>query len=104
MLDTCAMVRAMTKKRGPFRAFLKTYPFSVLLASLIIMIIGSPFSGNIAKMFHVVGSQTAIAPFVLLLTLGASFALWPAVRSRATTIVVGGIVLALLYVSTVFDT
>lgn len=46
--------------------------------------------------------QAAIAPLVLLLTLAAGYAIWPAAKFRATAIVLGGLVLVLLYLSTVF--
>lgn len=90
----------MTSHRKPH--FFQEYPFAVLLASLLLIIIGAPLTSKLGGGPAFMPSEMSIAPLVLVLTLAAGYAVWPVAKSRATAIVLGGFVLVLLYLSTVF--
>lgn len=82
--------------------FLRENPFVVLLVALLIMMLGAPFAPHIGRIFPKDSKDASLAPFILILTVGAAWAIWPTAKNRALTIVLGGIMLALLYLSTVF--
>jgi Ion channel len=90
----------MTSHRKP--NIFQEYPFAVLLASLLLIIIGAPLTSKIGTSPTFMPSEMSIAPLVLILTLAAGYAVWPVAKSRATSIVLGGLVLVLLYLSTIF--
>ena len=81
---------------------LREYPFGVLLASLMLTIVGAPLTTKIVTFIPGLHGQAAIAPLVLVLTLAAAFAIWSSARSRATAIILGGLVVAFLCLSTLF--
>ncbi len=78
------------------------YPFAVLLLSLLLVIIGAPLTSRMGAKVAFMSGEASIAPLVLILTLAAAYAVWPLAKSRATFIILGGLVLVLLYLSTVF--
>lgn len=82
--------------------FLHENPYVVLLVALIIMLLGSPFAPHIGHLFFKNSKDASLAPFILILTVGAAWAIWPTAKNRALTVVLGGLMLALLYLSTVF--
>ncbi|PTX93320.1 hypothetical protein DB345_17050 [Spartobacteria bacterium LR76] len=82
--------------------FLRENPFVVLLVALLIMMLGAPFAPHIGRIFPKDSKDASLAPFILILTVGAAWAIWPKAKNRALTIVLGGMMLALLYLSTVF--
>ncbi|GAT33921.1 ion channel [Terrimicrobium sacchariphilum] len=82
--------------------FLRENPFVVLLAALLIMMLGAPFAPHIGRIFFKDSKDASLAPFILILTVGAAWSIWPTAKNRALTIVLGGLMLALLYLSTVF--
>lgn len=92
----------MAKHRNPVAQFLAEYPFGVLLASLLLIIVGAPLTGRISHNVSFMHGQAAIAPFVFLLTMASAYALWTTPRHRTATIVLGSLVLLLLYLSTIF--
>jgi hypothetical protein len=81
---------------------LKEYPFGVLLASLMLTIVGAPLATKFVAIIPGLRREAAIAPLVLVLTLAAAYALWSSARSRATSIFLGGLVVAFLCLSTLF--
>ncbi len=81
---------------------LREYPFGVLLASLMLTIVGAPLTTKIFTFVPGLHGQAALAPLVLVLTLCAAFAMWSSARSRATAIILGAVVVALLFLSTLF--
>lgn len=93
----------MRAKHGPLRDFLREFPFAVLLGGLLLMIIGSPFSGKIARTFPIFDGYASISPFVLILTIAAALSIWSRVRSRPLTVILGVLVLVFLYLSTAFS-
>ncbi len=82
--------------------FLRENRFIVLLVALLIMMLGAPFAPHIGHLLPKDSKDASLAPFILILTVGAAWAIWPTAKNRALTIVLGGIMLALLYLSTVF--
>jgi len=82
--------------------FLHENPYVVLLVALIIMLLGSPFAPHIGHLFFKNSKDASLAPFILILTVGAAWAIWPTAKNRALTVALGGLMLALLYLSTVF--
>lgn len=66
------------------------------------MIIGAPMSGHFGQYLPVLRGDAAIAPFVLILTLSAAWAILPTAKNRAPSIVLGGFVVALMGLSAVF--
>jgi hypothetical protein len=92
----------VAKKQNPVREFLRAYPFGVLLASLLLLIVAAPLTERLSHSFGFLHGQAAIAPFVFLLTVAAAFAMWPTVHYRIATLVLGSVVVLLLYLSTVF--
>ena len=81
---------------------LKEYPFGVLLASLMMTIVGAPLTTKLAAFIPGLHGQAALAPLVLVLTLAAAYAISGSARSRATSIFLGGLVVAVLCLSTLF--
>ncbi|HEY5705100.1 MAG TPA: ion channel [Terrimicrobiaceae bacterium] len=79
---------------------LKEYPFGILLASLMMTIIGAPLTTKLAAFIPGLSGQAAIAPLVFVLTLAAAYAISSSAHSRATGIVLGGLVVAFLCLST----
>jgi hypothetical protein len=92
----------MAKSRSPVVQLLAEYPFGVLLASLLLIIVGAPLTGRISHNVTFMHGQAAIAPFVFLLTVASAYALWTTPRHRTATLIMGGLVLVLLYLSTLF--
>lgn len=90
----------MTSHKKPNLA--TEYPFAVLLISLLLVIIGAPLTSRMGSKAFFMQGEASIAPLVLILTLAAGYAVWPLAKSRATFIILGGLVLVLLYLSTVF--
>jgi hypothetical protein len=82
--------------------FLKRYPFAILLAALFLLLMGSPFSGRLAREAFGLTAQASIAPLVLLLIISAGLSLW-SMKHRGVTIFCGGIALALVFLSTIFS-
>lgn len=80
----------------------KEYPFGVLLASLMLTIVGAPLATKFVAFIPGIHGQAAIAPLVLVLTLAAAYAISSSARSRATSIFLGGLVVAFLCLSTLF--
>jgi hypothetical protein len=81
---------------------LSEYPFGVLLASLMLTILGAPLTTKLFAFFPGLHGHAVLAPLVLVLTLSAAFAMWSSARNRTTVIVLGGLVLAILILSTLF--
>ena len=92
----------MDRSRHKLVLLLSEYPFGVLLASLMLTIVGAPLTAKFFEFIPGLHGHAAIAPLVLLLTLAAAFAMWSSARSRTTTIFLGGLVIALLFLSTLF--
>ena len=92
----------MLDSRNKLILLLKEYPFGVLLASLMMTIVGAPLTTKLAVLLPGLHGQAAIAPLVLVLTLAAAYAIWSSVRSRPTSIFLGGLVVAFLCLSTLF--
>ncbi len=82
--------------------FLRENRFIVLLIALLIMMLGAPFAPHIGHLLPKDSKDASLAPFILILTVGAAWSIWPTAKNRALTIVLGGLMLALLYLSTVF--
>lgn len=83
-------------------ALLKEYPFGLLLFSLLLIIIGAPLTAKTGGDVISVSAAATLSPLVLLLTIAAAYAIWPSAKYRASAIILGGIVLAFLYLSIVF--
>jgi Ion channel len=92
----------MHKSRNELLLLLNEYPFGVLLASLMLTIVGAPLTAKFFVFIPGLHGHAAIAPLVLVLTLAAAFAMWSSARNRATAIFLGGLVIALLFLSTLF--
>ena len=88
--------------RNKLTWLLKEYPLGVLLASLMMTIIGAPLTTKLAAFMPGLHAQVTTAPLVLVLTLAAAYAIWSIARSRTTPIVLGGLVVAFLCLSTLF--
>jgi voltage-gated potassium channel len=78
------------------------YPFAVLLASLMLTIVGAPLTSKLFANVPGLPGHAVLAPLVLVLTLCAAFAMWSSARNRTTVIILGAVVLAVLFLSTVF--
>jgi hypothetical protein len=65
-------------------------------------IVGAPLTTKLAAFIPGLHGQAAIAPLVLVLTLAAAYAISGSTRSRATSIFLGGLVVAFLCLSTLF--
>ena len=65
-------------------------------------IVGAPLTTKLAALIPGLHGQAAIAPLVLVLTLAAANAIAGSARSRATSIFLGGLVVAVLCLSTLF--
>jgi hypothetical protein len=92
----------MYESRNKLVVLLKEYPFGVLLASLMLTIVGAPLATQFVAFIPKLHGQAAIAPLVLVLTLAAAYAIWSTARNRATSIFLGGVVVAFLALSTLF--
>ncbi|HEY5768805.1 MAG TPA: potassium channel family protein [Terrimicrobium sp.] len=92
----------MRHSRNTLISLLREYPFGVLLASLMMTIVGAPLTTKLAALIPGLHGQAAIAPLVLVLTLAAANAIAGSARSRATSIFLGGLVVAVLCLSTLF--
>jgi voltage-gated potassium channel len=92
----------MHEARNKAGALLKEYPFGILLASLMLTIVGAPLATKLAAFFPRLHGQAAIAPLALVLTLAADYAIWSTARNRAISIVLGGLVVVFLALSTLF--
>ena len=92
----------MIRLRPRLPALMKEYPFGVLLVSLLLMIIGAPLTSQLSAEYPALRGEAAIAPLVLLLTVAAAFAIWQTAKYRALIIFLGGFVLAIMYLSTIF--
>lgn len=92
----------MAEPRNPITGFLKEYPFGVLLGALLLIIMAAPLTERISHNISFMHGQAAIAPFVFVLTVASAIALWTTPRHRTTTLILGGMALLLLYLSTVF--
>lgn len=92
----------MSKPRSRLGELLREYPFGFLVASLFLIIIGAPMTSELDREVPFLQGEVAIAPLVILLTLAAAHAIWPVARNKATSIILGGIVLTFLSLSTVF--
>ena len=90
----------MSSRKKP--NLIQEYPFGVLLASLLIIIIGAPLTSGVGQKSTFMPSEASITPLVLLLTLAAGYAIWPTAKSRATSIILGGLVVVFLCLSTIF--
>jgi Ion channel. len=91
----------MTKVRKPLIPLLAEYPFGILLAALLLIIVAAPLTGRISHVSFMHG-QAAMAPYVFILTVASAYALWSTPRHRTATLIMGGFVLLLLYLSTTF--
>ncbi len=98
----CVILNSMVTPRFWLFEWMRAYPFGVLLAALFFIIIGAPLTEQLNETMPHFHGESAIAPMVLLLTLAAAFAIWPTARSRATSIILGGIVVGFLYLSTAY--
>jgi hypothetical protein len=92
----------MHESRNRPAVLLQEYPFGVLLASLMLTIVGAPLATKLVVFYPRLHGQAAIAPLVLVLTLAAAYSIWSTARSRATSIFLGGLVVAFLCLSTLF--
>lgn len=92
----------MSRFRPKMPALFREYPFGVLLATLLILIIGAPMSGQLGHRFPILKGDASIAPYVLLMTLAAAWAIFPTAKNRAPSIILGGFVVVLMYISAVF--
>lgn len=92
----------MLPSGNPLRRVIRQYPLGVLLAALLLMILGSPLSAGLSRHFHYLHGEAAQAPLILILTISAGYAIWPMAKFRAAAIVLAGVVLALLALSTIF--
>ena len=92
----------MHEPRNKLATLLKEYPFGVLLASLMLTIVGAPLATKFVAVIPKLHGQAAIAPLVLVLTVAAVYAIWSTARNRASSIFLGGLVVAFLCLSTLF--
>lgn len=92
----------MAKARGKFIQFLVEYPFGVLLASLLLIIMAAPLTERLSHNVSFLHGQAAIAPFVFVLTIASAHAMWTMPRHRVATLIMGSIVVLMLYLSTAF--
>jgi len=95
-------LKTMSAARPRLPALLKEYPFGVLVLSLLLIVIGAPLTSGMGRDVSFMRGAGSIAPLVLILTLASAFAIWQTARNRAAFIVLGGLVLIFLYLSTVF--
>lgn len=84
------------------KTFFQKYPLGVLLAALLIMMIGTPIMSDITHHVPVFHRDAAMTPLILILTVAAGYAIWPTARYRASSVVFGVVVLAILMLSTMF--
>lgn len=92
----------MSKPRSKMVRLLSEYPFGVLLASLLLIIMAAPLTERISHNVSFMHGQAAIAPFVFILTVASAYAMWTTPRHRMATLAMGSLVLLLLYLSTIF--
>ena len=92
----------MRESRSKPAMLLQEYPFGVLLASLMLTIVGAPLATKFVALIPKLHGQAAIAPLVLVLTVAAAYSIWSTARNRAAFIFLGGLVVALLCLSTLF--
>lgn len=88
-------------RRDPFALF-KEYPFGVLMVSLLLIIVGAPLTSQVGRHVSFAKEAGSMTPFVLILTLASAFAMWQTNRKHVTSIILGGLVLIFLYLSTIF--
>ena len=95
-------LNSMSHSQRKLILLLGEYPFGVLLASLMLTIVGAPLTTKLFAFVPGLHGHAVLAPLVLVLTLSAAFAMWSSARSRTAVIILGGLVLALLILSTLF--
>ena len=95
--DLVAKLNRMHDSQNKLILLLKEYPFGVLLASLMLTIIGAPLTSKLTAFIPGLHGQAAIAPLVLVLTLAAAYAISSSTRSRAASIFLGGLVVAVSF-------
>lgn len=91
----------MTRPRSPLTRYFQTYPFGVLLLATFVMIVGAPITAQLARRLVGVDGPLSLAPFTVLLTIVAAYAVWDLARSRARVIGAAGVILVLLGLSSV---
>lgn len=86
-----------------YHRFLKKHSFAILLISLFVMLLGSPFASKMAHGLFGLSAQASIAPMVVILTISSVLALWATVKNKTMAVVFGGAALLLIFLSSIFS-
>ena len=86
-----------------YHRFLKKHSFAILLISLFIMLLGSPYASRMTHNVFGLTGQASIAPMVMILTICSVIALWATVKNKTGAMVFGGAALLLVLLSSIFS-